>query len=98
MARGDSINDVYKRIYADDLAAALDFEWDYEGADDDDVYEALEAMGYVWYPERSSWLAPEAQEAVARVQKADQVKAQCELARLAAWNAGEPIKAVEVMR
>ncbi len=38
----------YKRIYADDLAAGLGFEWDYEGAKDYDLYEALEAMGYKW--------------------------------------------------
>jgi hypothetical protein len=38
----------YKRIYADDLAVMLDFEWDYEEAEDDDLYEALESMGYRW--------------------------------------------------
>jgi hypothetical protein len=44
----------YKRIYAEDLAAGLEFEWDYENASDADLYEALEAMGYTW--NGNSWV------------------------------------------
>lgn len=48
----------FKRIYADDLAAGLGFEWNYEEVSDADLYEALEAVGYEWDSERLSWLAP----------------------------------------
>lgn len=43
-----SLEDGWKHIYACDLAAGLEFEWDYEIADEDDLYEALELMGYEW--------------------------------------------------
>lgn len=49
-----SIEEGFKRIYADDLALGLGFEWDYEVADDCDLYEALEAIGYEW--DGSGWV------------------------------------------
>lgn len=95
-----SIAEGYKRIYADDLAAGLGFEWDYENASDDDLYEALEVMGYTWDSERRSWLSPEYQEQLdqariraskpkrtRRIRRAANVKEQ-----LRAWNEGKPIR------
>lgn len=42
-----------------DIAAAEGFEWDYEDADPDDLYESIEVMGY-WYDEDAgNWLGPE---------------------------------------
>jgi len=43
----------FKRIYAEDLAAAL-FDWDYESVEDWELYTALEECGYEWNGE--SWV------------------------------------------
>ena len=37
-----------KRRYAEDVAAALGFTWDYENADDNALFEAVELCHYVW--------------------------------------------------
>ncbi len=84
-----SIEEGYKRIYAEDLAAGLGFEWGYDAAADHDLYEALEAMGYEW--NGTSWLAPEAQQTEAKPRTARPRRKQVDIReRLRQWNAGEP--------
>lgn len=46
----------WKRIYAEDVAAAECFEWNYEEASDWDLYEAIESMGYTWNEEQTTWV------------------------------------------
>lgn len=48
----------WKHIYALDAAAADCFEWDYENADPDDLYEALELCGWEWDEETKTWISP----------------------------------------
>jgi hypothetical protein len=88
-----SLEEKYKRIYADDLAAGLGFEWDYAAARDGDLYEALEGMCYEW--DGKSWLSPERQQDAARV-RASKVKRRRPKvpieARLEDWNKGRPIR------
>ena len=86
-----SIAEGYKRIYADDLAQGLGFEWDYESAEDHDLYEALEGMGYHW--NGKSWLAPEytPEQKLKKTRRRRKTKAQME-EQLLAWKNGEPIR------
>jgi hypothetical protein len=89
-----SIEEGYKRIYANDLAAGLGFEWDYEEAQDHDLYEAIEVQGYEW--DGTSWLSPERQRDAARL-RASQIKKPRRKKpnvqqQLEQWNAGKPIR------
>lgn len=88
-----SIEEGYKRIYANDLAAGLGFEWNYEEAEDHDLYEAIEAQGYEW--NGTSWLSPERQRDAARLRASKPKKTRRKKAddqgRLEEWNAGKPL-------
>lgn len=44
-----------KHMDALDIAAAEEFEWDYQDADPDDLYAAVEAIGYSWDEDRGIW-------------------------------------------
>jgi len=82
-----SIEEGYKRINAEELAAMIGFEWDYENAEDCDLYEALEAMGYTWKGEEygGNWVAPVTERKL-RTRRPRQLDIQ---ERLRQWNAGE---------
>lgn len=85
-----SIEEGYKRLAAEGLAAGLEFEWDYENAADCDLYEAIEAMGYEWDGKEfdGSWIAPGAQRTNAKSKKPRKRRAN-EQELLRQWNAGE---------
>jgi hypothetical protein len=82
-----SIEEGYKRIYAEDLAFGLGFEWDYENAADHNLYEAVEAMGYEWTG--SGWRAQQT-EAKFRVRQPQRNQFDIQ-DRLRQWNAGEAL-------
>jgi hypothetical protein len=48
---------VRKHGAACEIAAAEEFDWDYLAARPDDLYEAIEAMGYAWLG--GEWLGPD---------------------------------------
>lgn len=78
----------WKRLYAEDVAAAEGFEWDVGNAEDHDLYEAIEAMGYVWDERRTMWFGPES-EVVLRQSRTNVQRARAAEAggveRLGAW-------------
>lgn len=47
------MKDMKKYAYALDVAVAEGFEWDYEYASEEELYEAIEAIGYAW--DGTSW-------------------------------------------
>jgi hypothetical protein len=77
---------MFKHIYALDLAAALEFEWDYQNADPDDLYETLEICGYTWVG--GGWYTGETAERM----KMEEWRRNQDLERLAAWSTGQPIR------
>ncbi|NJO81641.1 MAG: hypothetical protein HC828_01975 [Blastochloris sp.] len=47
----------YKKLMdALDIAASEGFEWDYPNAEPDDLYEAIEAIGYEWNEDEQHWI------------------------------------------
>jgi hypothetical protein len=59
MPYSDYGHEVIKHGDALELAAAEGFEWDYESADPDALYDALEAIGYWWDDDARRWHGPE---------------------------------------
>jgi hypothetical protein len=79
----------WKYMYALDLAAGLGFEWDYEDADEYDLYEAIEIIGYSWDGE--GWSLPQAPIVNKPAPKPRRKRANV-LEQLEAWKSGKPIK------
>lgn len=49
----------WKYLYALDIAVAEQFEWEYESADEDALYECVELLGYWWDDAETRWHGPE---------------------------------------
>lgn len=80
------MSNIIKRADAEDIAAAESFAWSYEAAEDDELYDAIEALGYTWDEDEERWIGPEV------MQRHDEDQVQRDREALMAWNAGKPIK------
>lgn len=86
------INEPLRHAQATDIAIAERFEWDYENANEYDLYEACEAIGYWWDERNQAYYGPDSPRHPNNMTAPEQNRRIREAQALDDWNAGKPIK------